>query len=207
MTSSDRVGSGLARTDADGFLDRRHENLSVSDAAGLCRLADRLDGALHQIVVQDDLELHLGQKVDDVFCPAVQLGVALLAPEALRLDDGDPLEADLLEGFFDFIELERLDDGFDLLHRITVSVRDLPLLASGQGCLPWPLRFKLSGIAPLRGTSCPKFVHVRISSAKDLRAPILRPQMPPELVLRPQEMKQADALTIASGIPGIELMR
>ncbi|MCG7394188.1 NAD(P)H-hydrate dehydratase [Microvirga sp. ACRRW] len=31
--------------------------------------------------------------------------------------------------------------------------------------------------------------------------------MPPELILRPQEMKQADALTIASGLPGIELMR
>lgn len=31
--------------------------------------------------------------------------------------------------------------------------------------------------------------------------------MPPELVLRPQEMKQADALTIASGVSGIELMR
>lgn len=31
--------------------------------------------------------------------------------------------------------------------------------------------------------------------------------MPPELVLRPQEMRQADAATIASGISGIELMR
>jgi NAD(P)H-hydrate epimerase len=31
--------------------------------------------------------------------------------------------------------------------------------------------------------------------------------MLPELILRPQEMKQADAATIASGIPGIELMR
>ncbi|WP_150117488.1 NAD(P)H-hydrate dehydratase [Microvirga vignae] len=31
--------------------------------------------------------------------------------------------------------------------------------------------------------------------------------MPPELVLRSQEMKQADAASIAAGIPGIELMR
>jgi len=31
--------------------------------------------------------------------------------------------------------------------------------------------------------------------------------MPPELILRPREMKQADLATIASGIPGIDLMR
>ncbi len=31
--------------------------------------------------------------------------------------------------------------------------------------------------------------------------------MSAELILRPQEMKQADALTVASGVPGIELMR
>jgi len=31
--------------------------------------------------------------------------------------------------------------------------------------------------------------------------------MPPELILRPSEMKQADSETIKSGIPGIELMR
>ncbi|HZW46569.1 MAG TPA: NAD(P)H-hydrate dehydratase [Microvirga sp.] len=31
--------------------------------------------------------------------------------------------------------------------------------------------------------------------------------MPPELILRPQEMRQADVRTIESGIPGIELMR
>jgi ADP-dependent NAD(P)H-hydrate dehydratase / NAD(P)H-hydrate epimerase len=36
---------------------------------------------------------------------------------------------------------------------------------------------------------------------------ISRLQMPPELVLRSQEMKLADATTIVSGIPGIELMR
>ena len=42
--------------------------------------------------------------------------MAFLAAKALGLGDGDTLDAYLLQRLFDFIELERLDDGFDLLH-------------------------------------------------------------------------------------------
>ena len=64
----------------------------------------------------DDLDLHLRQEVDDIFGAAVELGMALLAPEALGLDDGDALEPDLLQRLLHLIELERLDDGLDFLH-------------------------------------------------------------------------------------------
>ena len=68
------------------------------------------------LVGDDDLDLHLGQKVDDIFGAAIKLGVALLAAEALRLEDGDALDARLLQRLLHLVELERLDDRLDLLH-------------------------------------------------------------------------------------------
>src|SRR5205085_636395 len=57
---------------------------------------------------------------------AVQLGLAFLAPVALGLDDGHALDAEVLEGLLHFVELERLDDGFDLLHGSTGKRRTWP---------------------------------------------------------------------------------
>ena len=71
---------------------------------------------VEQVVGEHDLDLHLGQEVDDVFGAAIELGVALLAAEALGLGDGDALQADLLQRLLHFVELERLDDRFDLFH-------------------------------------------------------------------------------------------
>src|SRR5215208_6356487 len=78
---------------------------------------DRFDGALDHVVGDDDLELHLRQEVDDVLGAAVEFGVALLPAEPFRLDYGDALQPHLLERLLHLVELERLDDGFDLLHR------------------------------------------------------------------------------------------
>ena len=72
--------------------------------------------AFDRIVAEHDLDLHLGQEVDDVFGAAIEFGMALLAAEALGLGDGDALQADLLEGLLHLVELERLDDRFDLFH-------------------------------------------------------------------------------------------
>ena len=93
-----------------------HENLAVADAAGLRRLADRLDGAVEVLVGDDDLDLHLGQEVDDIFGAAIKLGMALLAAETLGLGHRDALYAGLLQRLLDLIELEGLDDRFDFFH-------------------------------------------------------------------------------------------
>jgi hypothetical protein len=59
--------------------------------------------------------------------------MAFLAAETFRLDHGNALEAYFLESFFDFIELEGLDDGFDLLHPgQPFSFEVLPLLAPAR---------------------------------------------------------------------------
>jgi hypothetical protein len=42
--------------------------------------------------------------------------MALLSAKALCLGHGYPLEADFLKGFLHFVELEWLDDRFDLFH-------------------------------------------------------------------------------------------
>ena len=68
------------------------------------------------VVAEHHLDLHLGQEVDDIFGAAIELGVALLAAEALGLGHGDALQADLLQRFLHLVELERLDDRFDLFH-------------------------------------------------------------------------------------------
>ena len=69
------------------------------------------------------LDLHLGQEVDDVLRTAIQLGVALLAAEALHFGHRDALHADGAEGFADFVKLERLDDGGHHLHGRFSNVR------------------------------------------------------------------------------------
>ena len=86
---------------------------------------------VEQVVLDRGLDLHLRQEVDDVLGAAVELGVALLAPEALDLGDGDALHADGRERFAHLVELERLDDGGDQFH-------DNPLarLRAGSQAMP-----------------------------------------------------------------------
>src|SRR5262245_38608515 len=121
--ASDRFAAAFAGADADHFLDVGHEDLAVADAARVGRALDRLDRALDKIVLDHDLDLHLRQEIDHVLRAAVKLGVPLLPAEALGLGHRDALEAHLVQRVLHFIELERLDDGFDLFHRALTLLR------------------------------------------------------------------------------------
>src|SRR5262249_56201639 len=77
----------LAGADADHFLHRGDEYLSVSDPAGTRSLEDRLHGFPDPLVGNQDGDLHLGQEVHHVLGSPVELGVPLLAPEPLHLAD------------------------------------------------------------------------------------------------------------------------
>src|SRR5262245_21396964 len=116
---SDRVHSGFPRSDPDRFLDVRDEDFPVADTPGLGGTADRLDGFFDHIVAQNNLDLHLGEKIDDVLRAAIEFGVPLLPAEALGLGHGYSLQPYLLQGLLHFVEFERLDDGLDLLHRVS----------------------------------------------------------------------------------------
>src|SRR5687767_13528995 len=118
FSPSKRRRIGLAGADADDFLKIEHEDLAVADLAGVRRLLDRLDRLFEQLRLDRRLDLHLREEVDDVLGPAVELGVAFLAAEALDLGDGDPLHADRRERFAHLVELERLDDCGNQFHGV-----------------------------------------------------------------------------------------
>ena len=61
----------------------------------------------------------LGRKIHDVFGSAIKLGMAFLPSKPLGFGDGDALQADLLQCLLHFVELEWLDDRFDLLHSVS----------------------------------------------------------------------------------------
>src|SRR5450755_1008666 len=113
----DRCFPRLAGANADDLLDVGHEYLAVADLSGPRCLDHGLDGARHQCIANDDLDLDLGQEVHDVFGAAVQLGMPLLATETLHFGHSETRDTEFRQGFAYFIELERLDDRFDFFHR------------------------------------------------------------------------------------------
>ena len=78
------------------------------------RVADRGDRRVDLVVGQNHLDFHLGKEVHHVFGAAVKLGMTFLAAKSLDLDHAQALNADVLQGLFYFVQLEGLDDGFDL---------------------------------------------------------------------------------------------
>jgi hypothetical protein len=119
--------------DANDLLDRHHENLAVADLAGTGRLDDGLDGGIDVLGIDDDLDLDLGQEIDHILGTAIEFGMALLAPEALDLGDGQAGDTHFRERFAHFVEFERLDDGFDFLHVRFLLIRFLKFVAVAIG--------------------------------------------------------------------------
>src|SRR5262245_28329262 len=112
----DGARAPLARADPDRLFHLEHEDLAVADAARVGGFGDRIHRLVGEFVRHHELDLDLRQEIDDVLGAAIQLGMALLASEALHLGDGHALNADALQRFLDLVELERLHDRFDLLH-------------------------------------------------------------------------------------------
>src|SRR5262245_5356543 len=109
----ERFRAGLAGADAHDLFQLEHEDLAVTDLAGVRGLLDRLDHLLDHVALDRGFDLHFRQKVDDVLGAAVQLGMTLLPPEALHLGDRDALHAHGGQRLTHLVELERLDDGRD----------------------------------------------------------------------------------------------
>jgi hypothetical protein len=116
-----RVGPGFASSDSDGLFDRTYENLAVANSTGPRRLLNGFDSPFYLIVLQDDLDLYLGKKIDDVFRATVEFRMALLAAEALGLDHGNTLKADFMKRLLYLIQFEGLDDRFDFFHELRAA--------------------------------------------------------------------------------------
>src|ERR1700690_2341700 len=118
-TSLKCVFAPLARADADRFVDGRDENLPVPDTAGPRDAHDRFHHVPHDVVLHDDLDPDLWNEVDHVGRPAIDLFLAAGSTEALNLVYSHPLNAHLPQTILHIVELEGLDDGFDLFHVVS----------------------------------------------------------------------------------------
>ena len=92
-------------------------------SAGASRLLDRLHDVVGAVVADPDLDPHLGQETHDVFRAAIDLRVALLAAVALDLGRRHAVDADPIQRVAHGVELERLDDCGDELHRSSLRRR------------------------------------------------------------------------------------
>ncbi len=83
-------------------------------------------------VIDGNLELHFWHVLHGVFGPAIDLGLALLPPEAAHLGDGQPLHANGGERLAHRVDTVRLDDCNDIFHGarspIAFCRRILPVL-------------------------------------------------------------------------------
>src|SRR5262249_52845603 len=135
----DRLLASFARTDPDHVLYGAHEDLAVSDSAGARRRLDQAGGLSRRYVIEQQLDLDLRQEVDDVLGAPIELGVAFLAAESLHFRDRHALDPFLGQGFLHFVELEWLDDCFDLFHRRYSSPETLRTVSSRRAP-PCPAR-------------------------------------------------------------------
>src|SRR5438552_3389779 len=107
----------LPGADADRRVHRVDEDLAISDIAGLGRSRQHASDLVYHAVRHHHLDLDLGEKIHRVLATAIELRVALLAAESPHLGHRHPDHSDSGQGFLRVVELEGLDDGFDLLHR------------------------------------------------------------------------------------------
>ena len=124
--------AGFTGADTYGLLELGDEYLAVADLAGACRVGDRFDDLLCNVVVDRELDLGLRQKVHDILGAAIQFRMAALATEALDLGHGDALDSYVGDGLPDVVEFEGLDDRCDHFHEC------IPLSALVKGRPPPP---------------------------------------------------------------------
>src|ERR1700724_4872915 len=117
---------GLAGANAHGLVDVEHKYLPVPDLPSLRGRSDGLDGVVDQLARHRYLDLDLRQEGHCVFGPPIELAMAPLAPISLDLGHCHSRDADRIESIADVLELKRLDDGNDDLHRRTQSLTASP---------------------------------------------------------------------------------
>jgi len=109
----------LARADADDRVDLGDPHLAVADATGAGGGRDHRGHVGCVLELAQHLDPRLGDDVDGVLGAPVHLRLASLAAEARALGDGHALDAVGAQGLLHLVELVRLDDGGDELHRIS----------------------------------------------------------------------------------------
>ncbi|SOZ01697.1 conserved protein of unknown function [Cupriavidus taiwanensis] len=130
-------------------------------------LDDGVQHGVELVLGHHHFDLDLGQEVDHVLGAAVQLGMPFLAAKSLYFGHRQPGHADISQGFTHLVELERFDDGGNLLHdwplfivcsRAWRRIAADAALSGGHFNSPWALAFlpaahaarRLRGLARIR---------------------------------------------------------
>src|SRR4029077_5844257 len=81
----DRVFAFFARTNTNDFLHWSNENLSVANLSRSCAVGDYFNDLRSFIVWDQNLDLHLRQKIHRILCAPIKLGVSFLAAKPFDL--------------------------------------------------------------------------------------------------------------------------
>jgi len=120
--------SGFPSSDSHDLVDPRKENLPVSDLPRKARLLYRIGNCLGLGIFHHRHEIHLGNKIDVVFSPAVDFHVPFLASESLHFADGHPLNAKSQKGLLDLRQTKWFNDCLDFQGMFAIIT---PALISG----------------------------------------------------------------------------
>src|SRR5579871_3128883 len=108
--------SSIAIADAYGIINGRHEDLAVPNFSGPGRIGDYADDSLHLVIGDDQLQLDFRPHIHVVLSAPVGFGMSLLPAMTVYFRDSKTVHAGVPKGRLHFIQLEGLNDCFDLLH-------------------------------------------------------------------------------------------
>jgi hypothetical protein len=114
--TSDYLPSSLLRADSYRSLDGRNEDLSVSNPTRFRRFDDRFDSVVCLFITDNHFNLNLRKEVHKTIALMTISGLALSTAKPLYLAHCHSSDAHSLQRLPDFVEFERLNDGFYLFH-------------------------------------------------------------------------------------------
>ena len=106
----------LAGPDPYHGTDIRHEDLAVPDTACLRAARNGFDHARGQVIRGEHFDLDLGHEIGRIFSAPIDFPIPLLSSKSFDFRDRHPVHTHFYQCIFDFIQLERLHDGFNHLH-------------------------------------------------------------------------------------------
>src|SRR5580698_1282058 len=113
---SNRAYAAFAGANANHFVERADENLSVADYAGAGAFDDGFDHRIDQFLGDHNAEKNLRQKIHVVLGAAVSFSVALLAAETADFGNGEAGDAERGDALLHRFELRRPDHCINALH-------------------------------------------------------------------------------------------
>src|SRR4029077_5474533 len=119
FTRSDRIRPFFTCANAYDLFHVSYKDFPITNFAGPSVIGDDLDDLCRLVVGNKNLDLNLRQEIDRILCASIEFGMSFLAPEALNLFDSHPLDPHFGERLFHLIQLERLHNRFDHLHKNT----------------------------------------------------------------------------------------